>query len=66
VAAALLISATATIIVMVRFIVLFLFPASGSDVATEMVERPATIAAECDQTSFAVNQYSPHYVRKRT
>jgi hypothetical protein len=65
VAAALLISDTATIIVMVRFIVLFLVPTSGSD-RHRMVGRPATIAAERNQTSFAVNQYSPRYVRNRT
>jgi phosphoglycerol transferase MdoB-like AlkP superfamily enzyme len=70
VAAALHISDTTTIIVMVRFIVLFLVPASGSAVATNgchgMVARPAAIAAERDQTNFAVNQYSPRYVRNRT
>jgi hypothetical protein len=70
VAAALHISDTTTIIVMVRFIVLFLVPASGSHVATPwrhgMVARPVAITAERDQTNVAANQYSPRCVQNRT
>jgi hypothetical protein len=59
------------IIVIVRFIVLFLFATLGSEVAHagahhEMVARPATTTAERDQTNIAANQYLPRYVRNRT
>jgi len=71
-AAALLISDTTTIIVMLSFIACSSSRFGVSDVATgwvrirEQVARPPTITAERDQTNLAVHQYLQRYVWDRT